>query len=66
MSARNFKTCGWAKQSKKGGIWVCKARKMNFRDHDIGIGICPCPKWVHIGGAVAPCPSEQLGLFSKS
>lgn len=63
MSIRNFKTCGWSRKLKRVMVWECKVKKVTFRDHDIDLGICPCFKWVHTGGAVGPVPKTQMDLF---
>lgn len=45
---RDFRSCGWAGKTRQlVDAYFCNRKKMQFREADLDIGVCPCFYWVH-------------------
>jgi len=43
----DFRNCGWAGKTRNlVDAWFCNKKKLQLRDADLGIGICPCFAWL--------------------
>lgn len=45
---RDWKNCGWSGKTKNlVDAYFCNKKRLQLRDADIGIGLCPCRYWIH-------------------
>jgi hypothetical protein len=45
---RDFRNCGWAGKTKNlVDAYFCNKKRLQLREADLGIGLCPCKYWIH-------------------
>jgi hypothetical protein len=51
---RDFRNCAWSGKAKNlSEAYFCNRKRLQLREADVGIGICPCRDWIHVSQRAA-------------